>query len=125
MALVDSSTLIHLAKGLKPAVDAVNEAEAHGPLGISTVAVFELASGSPAGIDNARKALFKTMRIIPFTYDHAEIAGVIDRRLKKKGKEIGSLDSMIAGAALYENEPLITANEKHFKRVEGLKLITY
>ncbi|MFH1200098.1 MAG: type II toxin-antitoxin system VapC family toxin [Candidatus Micrarchaeota archaeon] len=42
-----------------------------------------------------------------------------------RGTEIDALDSMIAGTALSEKRPVITANAKHFRRVDSLEVITY
>ncbi len=126
MALIDSSSLIQFSKGVKTAITAVKNAEErYGRLGLSTVSVFELAAGKPAGIEQERKALLQTMRILPLTYEHAERGGIIFRVLREKGEEIEPPDAMIAAVALVEGEPLITANARHFQRVAGLQLITH
>ena len=126
MALVDTSALIDLGKGVKKAAEVVLNAEGEGEkIRVSSVSVFELSSGSPAGIDEKRRKFLEPMSQIPFNSEHAEIAGMVFRNLRNKGEDIGAADAMIAGAALCENEPLITANVKHFSRVEGLRLVTY
>ncbi|MBI4746152.1 MAG: hypothetical protein HY786_06360 [Deltaproteobacteria bacterium] len=42
--------------------------------------------------------------------------------LEKDGKIIDDADLFIAACALDDNVTLVTNNEKHFKRVEGLKI---
>ena len=126
MALIDTSALIDFARGVRGAVRAVKSLEEREEaILVATVTLFELAAGSPPGIDEKRKALVQALQVTAFSYDHAEKAGTVYRQLRDNGTEIGPIDAMIAATALCENQPLLTANEKHFKRVQGLQVITY
>jgi len=62
---------------------------------------------------------------IVFDEQTARIAANIRRTLRKQGSIIGDLDILIAATALQMGEPLVTANEDHFNRVNGLKCISY
>ncbi|MEZ5045022.1 MAG: type II toxin-antitoxin system VapC family toxin [Saprospiraceae bacterium] len=42
--------------------------------------------------------------------------------LRRTGKEVGSLDLLIAGIALERDLELITNNEKHYRDIKGLKM---
>ncbi len=46
-------------------------------------------------------------------------------RLERRGERIGTMDLLIAAAALVSDAPLVTRNERHFARVPGLRLLTY
>ncbi|MFA4955628.1 MAG: hypothetical protein WC556_01480 [Candidatus Methanoperedens sp.] len=51
-----------------------------------------------------------------------EMFGKIKVVLINKGDIIDDADIFIAACALTENAILVTNNEKHFERIEGLKL---
>ena len=125
MAVMDTSALIDLGNGNRRILEAIEKAGGEHELVIPAPAVFELSAGSPAGLDESRRRLVGIFTVLPFTSAHAEQAGNVFRQLKNKGREIGALDAMIAGMALVEKQPVITANAKHFSRVEGLEVITY
>jgi predicted nucleic acid-binding protein len=55
----------------------------------------------------------------------AEKAAKIQAELRKKGKEIGHTDTLIAGIAIASNLELITNNTEHFKRIKGLKIANW
>ena len=93
----------------------------------TVISCFELWQwdGLNAKEEQRLRDFLKTMIIRPFTQREAEIAGEIQKSLKKKGLEIQSEDSMIAGIALAQQEPLLTRNVKHFERIPGLRVETY
>ncbi|HIH20511.1 TPA: type II toxin-antitoxin system VapC family toxin [Candidatus Micrarchaeota archaeon] len=126
MALMDTSAVIDFGDGVKSAVEIVNRLEREGEaIKVSAITIFELASGNPLGLSEKMRRLLQPMQLIHFNPEHAELGGSIFKKLRLKGLDIGSLDSMIAGVALCENERIVTGNVKHFSRVEGLKVITY
>src|SRR3989338_2445708 len=125
MAIMDTSALIDLGKGNPKVLQAIGKAGGEHALVIPTPAIFELSAGSPAGLDMPRRRLVETFASLSFTSAPAEQAGIVFKQLKNRGLEIGALDAMIAGMALVEKQAVITANAKHFSRVEGLQLVTY
>ena len=60
--------------------------------------------------------------VIPITQDTAIIAGDIAAALSLKGHSISPEDLLIASTAINGNMTLVTANEKHFKNIKGLKV---
>lgn len=123
---MDTSAVIDLGKGREKILSIIRLLDAKGEeLSISSITVFELAAGSPAGIEENRKKLIETFQIIPLSPEQAEKGALIYRKLRDEGKDIGTFDSLIAGVALIENEQLITANAKHFERVSGLQILKY
>lgn len=59
--------------------------------------------------------------IMEETYESTKIGGEIYASLKKVGNLINDADILIASIVKNHNAVLITNNEEHFKRVEGLK----
>jgi len=57
----------------------------------------------------------------PFEPQDAEEAGDIRAALERMGKPIGPYDVLIAAQARRRNAVLVTANEREFARVPGLK----
>lgn len=62
------------------------------------------------------------VRIIPIGADEAVAAGDILAALKKTGRIIGIEDVLIAASALIHGLTVVTANERHFVRIQGLKV---
>lgn len=55
---------------------------------------------------------------IPFDHVYADIRD----QLEKKGRPIGAMDMLIASHAKATDAIVVTANEKHFSQVPGLKI---
>lgn len=126
MAIVDTSTVIDIGKNVRHAITAVKKlGETGEELFASTITIFELSTGKPPGLSENRKLLLSSMRILPFTAEHAEKAGILFRQLASEGQEINPADCMIAATALCEKQAIITSNPKHFERITGLEVITY
>ncbi|MFB6246646.1 MAG: PIN domain-containing protein [Candidatus Pacearchaeota archaeon] len=54
--------------------------------------------------------------------ESAKTAGEIEVDLSKRGEKIGLTDVLIASIAIKNNEKLITKNEKHFSKINGLEV---
>ncbi len=52
-------------------------------------------------------------------------AGIELGRLRKEGMLVDPIDAQIAGIALQHNEVVVTRNQKHFERFEGLRVESY
>jgi tRNA(fMet)-specific endonuclease VapC len=96
---------------------------------ISTVIEAELWAGMYHSGGKAEQLklqrLFASVEILPFDRKAAEATGKILGTLTKAGQKIGDFDSQIAGHALAINALLATKNSKHFKRVEGLRILEW
>lgn len=51
--------------------------------------------------------------------------GKLAAHLQQQGEMIGPMDLLIATAAICADVPLVTRNEKHFRRIPGLEVLTY
>jgi predicted nucleic acid-binding protein len=59
---------------------------------------------------------------LPWTVEVADIYGPLAQKLRKQGRPIGAMDTLIAAHALAEGLILVTHNTRHFDGVEGLLL---
>ena len=95
-------------------------------LNISIITYYEVLNGLL--YKDARKQLVKFKQfvelnqVLPLTIITVNKSAEVQSELRKKGKEIGHTDTLIAGIALVNNLELITNNIEHFKRIPKLKL---
>jgi tRNA(fMet)-specific endonuclease VapC len=72
---------------------------------------------------NARLDRFlAAFEVLDFTPAEAEVYGDLRVRLERAGTPIGPLDTMIAAHAKALDLVLVTANEREFRRVPGLRV---
>lgn len=93
---------------------------------VSAISIFELRFGvakSSRSAANAEavEAFLRSLIILSFDEEDARIAGEIRAELERAGRPIGPYDYLIAAQALRHDLTLITANEKEFARVTGLR----
>lgn len=91
---------------------------------ISVLTRFEVLLGANNAQRGYWQDLMDTFVIYPFDDRVAEQAVATAQNLRKRGVgDIGMADLFIAGTAIVHGLPLCTLNERHFLRVEGLKLL--
>jgi len=96
-------------------------------IGVSTVVLYEMWYGvakSARPADNAAAlAAFLGLGVtpLPLEPEDAREAGEIRAALERAGTPIGPYDLLIAGQARRHGATLVTANEREFARVPGLK----
>ena len=126
--ILDTSFVIDFLKGRKNAVEkmiSITENQIHFAIAAPTLA--EISSGLVyADNDKKEKAMdfLKSQIVLPLDESSAIIAGEIDGKLAKRGLKIEMMDSLIAGIAISNNEPIVT-RDSHFERIEGLKTEKY
>jgi len=143
--LLDTDTLIYMARGLKMAAQK-NERQrecfrlagkiaAHcrrqqslgNEVGLSAITIAELEYGARNSSDYEKEiaAIGKIlMPFVCFEFDAtacAECYGAVRHALEIIGKTIGAMDLLIAGHALALQATLVTNDTAHFSRVPGLK----
>jgi predicted nucleic acid-binding protein len=64
----------------------------------------------------------EAFNILPADFPVAETFGMLKSDLEFKGTPLDDFDLIIAASALTSNLTLVTNNQKHFSRIEGLKL---
>ena len=126
--LLDTNACIAALNG-RPRVVAERIASAiaqQGPVSVSTLSVFELWYGIGKSVHveqnvRALDTLLAPLQLVSFDREAARIAGEIRAHLERAGKPIGPYDYLVAAQAIRHGLTLITANEKEFSRVPGLR----
>jgi tRNA(fMet)-specific endonuclease VapC len=126
MFLLDTDTIIYSLKGNESVVQNL-AAHQRDPLKISVISLMELYYGAyksektKANLAKVR-SIEKAFDIISVDFSVAETFGMIKSDLEFQGIPLDDFDLVIAASALAHNLILVTNNEKHFRRVEGLEL---
>jgi len=131
--LLDTNACIALINGTEKAVrDRFNDAcAANEPIGVSSIAEFELWYGVSKSARRERNAdrlrtFFRgPLEVLPLDSEDAEVAGSIRAELESKGRPIGPYDILIAGQALRRRLTLVTANHAEFSRIKNLDWINW
>jgi len=126
MALLDTDTCIDVLRG-RPSLAPQKIMEAGiGQVCISAITYHELQVGLHKVKRTDRQIAFDefmgVLSVLPFPPQAATKAALVRVQLEERGESIGVLDAMIAGHALWCDLKLITANARHFGRIEGLVL---
>ncbi len=143
--LLDTDTLIYMARGLKMAAPnherqraryrLAGKIVAHcrrqqslgNEVGLSAITVAELEYGAHHSGDYEKEIAAVRKILMPFVcYDFdaaacAESYGGVRHALEAAGKTIGAMDLLIAAHALALQATLVTNDTAHFSRVSGLK----
>jgi tRNA(fMet)-specific endonuclease VapC len=129
MYLLDTDIIIYSLKG-HPVLQENLRRHLNDSLQISIVTCLELYYGaykSPQVTGNLAKVkkIEETLEVIPLGTETAEIFGRLKAQLEIKGTRLDDFDLMIAACALTHNLTLVTNNEMHFRRIDGLKVTNW
>ena len=123
MIIADTDVLIDFLSGKDPGASRVEEELQEGALYTTVITRFELLSGSKSMKQNEKvEQLLDALKILTLDVPAADKAAEVRRHLDQKGHGIGMADSLIAGIVVEHGAHLLTRNERHFNRVQGLKL---
>ena len=96
------------------------------PLRVTFTIAGELAAGDSLGQDHRLWLEFlRPFEILSSSKEVAWRFGTIYQELKENGTMIGANDLWIAATALAYAESLVTRNDEQFRRVKGLRVISY
>ena len=109
-----------------------NQWESYGETAISIVTVSELLMGVHRADTEARKlrrsafveAIIREIPSIEFNMKSVRIHAELYAYLAHSGQLIGAHDLIIAATALAWGHALLTANEREFRRVPGLEVVS-
>jgi tRNA(fMet)-specific endonuclease VapC len=125
--LIDTDIFIHIRQRRSPHVRAKFDQLQAGEAAISVVVYGELLYGAERSVDRTKalkmiEDVVSLAPVLPMTADVARAYGAVRHTLEKNGEKIGNNDLWIAAHALAEGLTLVTANEREFRRVPGLKV---
>ena len=131
MTVVDTTFLIDLMRGEAGAVRVRDTYAGEGwSLHVTDVSLHELHRGLaqarvPPDEHGRIQAALEATHGLPLDSEAARIGGQIEGALKAHGRAIDVEDCMIAAIALRHGLGVITRNQRHFGRIDGLSVQTY
>jgi len=127
LSLLDTDILSEFLRGNEKVIEKVDaHVSQFGFINLSTITYYEILNSLL--YKEAKKQLtrfenfIELNTVVPLALVKAKIAAVIQSDLRKKGREIGHTDTLIAGTALSNQLQLVTNNTEHFKRIDGLEI---
>ena len=128
--ILETSFVVDILQGDEDAISKMQSLiDQNIPYEITSPTIFELWGGL-VNLEKPEKerqriiSLMEDIIIYPLDEESAKIAGNIDGQLVKKGLQINTEDSMIAGIAIKNNKKILT-RDAHFNRIDGLKVEGY
>ncbi|OAT80827.1 type II toxin-antitoxin system VapC family toxin [Desulfotomaculum copahuensis] len=123
--LLDTDWAIYYLRGKEPFVKAIDGYRKDG-IAISTISIAELYEGVYRSPKPAEKEMIlidflEGFRIISITRPIARLFGMRRAELRNAGLTVSDLDLLIACVADYHELSILTNNQKHFKKVPGVK----
>lgn len=122
---LDTDILIEHFRGNEEIKERIESLTPDDKLGLVWLTVYEFFKGIfISGKFQEEKFLQKLVEsciILEPTYEAAKIGGEIYASLRKAGKVINDADILIASVVKANHAILVTNNEDHFSRIEGLK----
>lgn len=94
-------------------------------LSISVISIQELYEGQSTKKENKEKYLLATispLKILPYTYEIAKLAGEIAREYKGN---IELADAAIAATTIINGGSLFSLNKKHFQGIRELEIVSF
>ena len=128
--MLDTDILSEFLRGNEKVVNSVDEyLKQFSFISLSIITYYEILNGLL--YKDAKKQLkkfenFVTLNnVLLLTLKSTKLAANIQADLRKKGREIGHTDTLIAGIAIANKLELVTNNTEHFKRVKGLHIANW
>lgn len=126
MYLLDTDILIYGMKGHQAVTAAFHE-HAQDPIALSVISYGELVFGAQKSAARQRnlarvRRLAQIYPIIEVSTAVMETYGDLKADLQRSGAPVDDLDLIIAATSLCLSYVLVTNNEKHFRRIPGLRL---
>lgn len=124
--LIDSDILSFYLKNNQQVIQHVNTyLSTFDKLNISIISYYEILSGLRFRDAHKRIEVFRLLmesnNIIPLTLEATNIASGLYATLRHAGTPIDDIDLFIASIALEHNWALVTHNQRHFGKIDGLE----
>ncbi|OKH31198.1 VapC toxin family PIN domain ribonuclease [[Phormidium ambiguum] IAM M-71] len=127
LALIDTDILSMFFRGNSNVVAKFQAyLTVHPKINISIVTYYEIVSGLMHRDAQKKLSLFLEFAarntILPLTQESVTLSATIYANLRRAGIPVDDIDLLIAGVAIANNLVLVTHNQRHFDRIEGLEL---
>lgn len=123
---LDTDILIEYFRGNESIKTRIENLREDDTISLKWLSVYEFFKGIFASgkleEEQFLSALVNSALMIDQTYESSRIGGEIYSDLKKSGTLINDADILIASIVKHHDAVLVTNNEDHFKRIEGLKI---
>lgn len=123
---LDTDILIEYFRGDHAVRKKIESLTVEDTIGFTWITIYEFFKGIFASgkleEEKSLKGLTDTCTSLEGSYEAVRIGGEIYATLKKRGRLINDADILIAGIVRAYNAVLVTNNEEHFSRIEGLKV---
>jgi tRNA(fMet)-specific endonuclease VapC len=121
--ILDADTISYAIRG-QGAVGARILEHRPSELCISSITLAELRFGAEAKrsqkLKRAIRAFVRNVEVVPFDEAAADEFAVVAAALARRGRPIGTLDTLLAAHALSLGATVVTNNTKHFSQVPDL-----
>ncbi len=129
MLLLDTDTIIYSLKGVESVVKQFQQ-HADMPKALSVISYGELIYGANKSTqvsNNLAKVhrLGEIFPVIDISKPIMDCFGLIKSELSKNGVTVDDFDLLIGSTAITYGYTLVTNNEKHFKKIPGLKVVNW
>ena len=122
---IDTGPLISFLKGRELGATAVERVVRELDCFVTVITTYELLFGvARASRQIGEETLLGVMQRLPLDDRAARRAAQLHDELIRRNEDIGIKDVLIAAICLEHDLPLLTLNERHFRRVSGLKVLT-
>ena len=127
MVCLDSDIIIEFLKNDKVILNKINDLQKNkkdiSTTSINTFEVFRGFINFKSDSLDRFNAFLSNLKIYNFNLSSSKKAAEIFEDLKSRGKILDLADIMTASIAITNNEPILTNNIAHFKRIPELKLL--
>jgi tRNA(fMet)-specific endonuclease VapC len=133
MLILDTSIVIAILRGERASREALQSQVQQGmPVAVSSVTVFELWAGVLGSEHETRNQTRlqafmggASVGVVDLTASDAVQGAAVQATLRRIGRPIGPMDTLIAGQVLARGARLATRNVQEFSRVAGLALLPW
>jgi len=132
MPILDTDILIAFLRGKEKAVSTLKNLKKQDlPIKTTIFNAAELFKGCYSAknvaksINKIQSLLSSLHEILPFEESAMQEYAKISSDLKKRGLMSGTMDELIAGVCMANNETLYTGNIRHFEKIPELSLINW
>jgi len=129
---LDTNVMVDLINGRRPDVRMrYDEAKRSGEtLATSSLAVQELLFGAIISVRpqvqvRAAEELLSELDVVDWSEHDALAAAHLRAEFRRRGNSFGYVDMLIAGQAIARKWTLVSANMRHFNRVNGLAVLDW